>query len=238
MYLDVYFLINLILDRCSLECALRRYVLPKWRLWLGAAAGAAGGCLWEMMELPGMMRPIWALVLSMMMIYICIGWRPRSQWAKALAELYGFSFFFAGVIPYVSRFMPLWIGSVLLSYGGIKFWLRWKEKRSDALLQVAIETDTASWKVDAMVDTGHRLREPITGSSVVIIKAGSLPPSVQPSWPICFESVQGKGIMFGFWPKTLRIGDRLYKEKEILVAVAAEWKETNCEALVPGYIME
>ncbi len=238
MYIDVYFMINLILDRCSLECALRRYKVSKWRLWLGAALGAAGACLWEIMEMPEMIRPIWVLMLSMMMIYSCIGWRPRGQWLKALAELYVFSFFFAGILPYVSHFIPLWIGSILLSYIGIRLWICWKEKRTDTMLQVVVETETATWTVAAMVDTGHQLREPITGSGVVIMKAECLPTGIQAVWPICFESVQGKGMMFGFWPKKLWIGDRLFKEKEVLVAVAPEWKETSCDALIPGYVME
>jgi len=238
MYIDVYFLINLILDWCSLKFALQRYKVSKWRLGIGAAVGAAGACLWEMLELSEMMRPIWTLVLSMMMMYICLGQRRGRQWMRALAELYGFSFFFAGILPYVSRFMPLWIGSILLSYSMIKLWLRWKEKKTDALLQVAIETDEAKWKVEAMVDTGHRLKEPITGSSVVIVKAESVPQGIQASWPICYESIQGKGMMFGFWPKKLWIGNQLYKEKEILVAVASDWTETSCDALIPGYIMD
>ena len=54
MYIDVYFLINLILDWCSLKFALQRYKVSKWRLRMGAAVGAAGACLWEMLELSEM----------------------------------------------------------------------------------------------------------------------------------------------------------------------------------------
>ncbi len=238
MYIDVYFLVNLILDRCSLECALRKYHVVKWRLWAGAAVGAVGACLWELACFPAVMRPFGSLSLSVVMLHVCIGRRPRSQWLKTLMELYAFSFLFAGVIPYVSRFMPLWIGAVMLSYAAIKLWLIWREKKNTALLTIQIETDLASWKVNAMVDTGHRLKDPITGSPVVIIKTECIPSGIHPSLPICFESVQGSGVMFGFWPKRLEIEDRVYKEKEILIAVAPQWKAENCEAIFPGYALD
>ena len=217
---------------------MRRYKLAKWRLWLGAVVGAMGACLWEIAGFSQLLRPVWALVLSMLMIYACIGARPRRQWVKTLVELYGFSFLFAGIIPYVSRYIPLWIGSVLLSYGAIKLWLLRQEKKRAELLTLRIRAEEGCWEMAAMVDTGHRLKEPITGCPVIIVKADRLPVGLQTVWPIGYESVQGRGLMFGFWPKQLWVGDRMFKEKEVLVAVAREWKEESCEALIPGYLLE
>ena len=238
MYIDVYFFVNLIMDRFSLACGLRRYKLPRYRLWLGAGIGAVGACLWEVAGFPMLLRPGGALVLAGLMVYGCIGVRSRGQWMRALIEVYGYSFLFAGVIPYVSHMIPLWIGSVLISYGGIKIWIRWQEKRKVREVSVVLETKDERCRLTAVVDTGHQLREPITGKPVVIIRQDCLPGTVKPLWPVCYESVQGRGIMFGFWPEKLWIGDHLYKEKEILVAVASEWHEQNWDALVPGYVME
>ena len=238
MYIDIYFLVNLIMDQFSLTCALRQYHLPQHKLWLGAVIGAVGACLWEVSGLPMMLRPVGALLLAFCMVYACIGKRTGRQWIRVLIEVYGYSFLFAGVIPYISPVIPLWIGSVLVSYCGIRVWLFWQDKRKVQDVSVILEVDHESQKLMAVVDTGHQLREPITGKPVVIIRQECLPKQVTPRWPICYKSVQGKGVMFGFWPEKLWIGDHLYKEKEILVAVASEWHEQNWDALVPGYVME
>ncbi len=238
MYIDVYFLINLIIDRCSLECALHGYRLSKWRLWAGAVTGAMGACLWEIAAGPELIRPFWAMGLSMSMLLVCIGLRPKRQWFLSLTKLYGFSFLFAGIVPYVSQYIPLWIGSVLLSYGMIRLWVVYQEKRKIANISLRIETKQGIWQLRAMMDTGHTLRETITGSPVIIVKGTRLPEEIQRTWPVGYNTVQGKGLMFGFWPRNVWIGSHLFKEREILVAVAEDWKEKDCDALVPGYLAD
>ena len=178
MYIDIYFFINLIMDRVSLACALRKYDLPKKKLWLGAGVGAAGACLWEVTGLPMMMRPLGALFLAGCMVYACIGKRSWTQWSRAMIEVYGCSFLFAGVIPYISQFIPIWISAVLISYGGIKVWLWRKEKRKIEVVKVVFEVENGKRQLIAVVDTGHRLVEPITGKPVVIIRRDCLPETV------------------------------------------------------------
>ena len=238
MYIDVYFVINVVMDRCALECALGRLGLSKGRLWLGALIGAAGACAWEVWVPEELLQPVGALSLSMLMMYVCIGTRPWRQWCSLLLQLYVYSFLFAGVIPYVSRYIPLWVGSVLFSFGGIKLWLWRQEKGKKQWMPVRIESDGQNWEGRGMVDTGHMLKEPITGKPVIIVKETSLPKEWKAEWPIVYQSVQGKGLMFGFWPRRLWIGEQAFKEREIMVAVATEWKEDEFLAIVPGYLME
>ena len=64
MYIDVYFLINLVVDRCALECAIGCLGVSKRKLWLGAVAGAAGACLWKIWITPVMLQPFGALLLA------------------------------------------------------------------------------------------------------------------------------------------------------------------------------
>ena len=238
MYIDIFILVNLIMDRLSLECALRKYNLSQWRLGLGAMVGTLGALVWETTGISVLLRPVGAFLLAVCMVYICIGRRPGGQWRRALMEMYGYGFVFAGVIPYISRYIPVWIGSVLISYSGIRIWLWWKEKKQASVVQVWFEMNQSLKKLSGVIDTGHRLVEPITGKPVVIIRKDCVPENVEAGWPICFETVQGKGVMFGFWPEKLWIDGQLYKKKEIMVAVAEEWKEKNWDALVPGYVME
>ena len=238
MYIDVYFLINLVVDRCALECAIGRLGVSKRKLWLGAVAGAAGACLWEIWITPVMLQPFGALLLAVMMVYICIGARPWRQWCGTLVRLYMYGFLFAGVIPYVSRYMPLWIISVLISFGGIKAWMLWQGKGKRRLLTMMIEIDGVSWKGKGMVDTGHLLKEPITGKAVIIVDRAALPQSWEGKWPIVYQSVQGKGILYGLWPQKMQIDEQVFKEKEIMVAVAEEWKEKGFSAIIPGYLVE
>lgn len=238
MYIDVYFVANLVMDRCALECAMGRLGLSKGRLWLGAFVGAVGACIWEIWVKEPMMQPIGVLLLSALMVYACIGRRPWRQWCSLLLQLYVYGFLFAGVIPYVSRYIPLWIVSVLLSFGGVKLWLYFQAKGKKQLVSVRIEEGDQFWEGRAIVDTGHLLKEPITGKAVIIVKKEALPKEWKVSWPLAYQSVQGKGLMYGFWPQRMWIGKRLYKEKEIMVAAADEWKEKEFAAIIPGYLME
>ena len=238
MYIDVFFVVNLLVDRCALECAMGRLHVSKRRLWLGAFAGAAGACIWEIWMKLSVLQPLGAFLLAVMMVYICIGKRPWRQWGGVLLQLYMYGFLFAGVIPYVSRYIPLWIISVLVSFGGIKLWLWWQAKRKRRLLPVIIEKDGVNWKGRGMVDTGHLLKEPITGKPVIIVDRAMLPTNWEVGWPIVYQSVQGKGVMYGLWPSQTWIGEQVFKEKEIMVAVAEEWKEKEFSAIVPGYLVE
>lgn len=238
MYLDVYFGINLLLDGCALTFAVRKYGIPRRRLWLAAAMGALGACLWEISRLPEWIRPLWALALSGAMVYMCIGARPKDQWVRTLMELYGFSFLFAGIIPFVSRYVPLWIGSVLLAYTMIRLWLRWQEQKQPKSVPLQIEAQGVSWTMTALVDTGHLLREPLTKRPVIIVLAAALPKNIRASWPVCYETVRGGGVLYGFWPTRIQVGERVFKEKEVLVAAAPEWHSDGYEALIPGYMME
>jgi len=238
MYIDVYFVVNLVVDRCALECAMGRLGLSKKRLWLGAFVGAVGACVWKVCVAEPLLQPIGALLLAALMVYSCAGRRPWRQWCGLLLQLYAYGFLFAGMIPYVSRYIPLWVASVILSFGGIQLWLYLHEKGKKRCMTVRIEEEGKLWEGRAIVDTGHLLKEPITGKAVIIVKKEALPKDWKVSWPITYQSIQGKGLMYGFWPQRMWIGETLYKENEIMVAAADEWKEKEFSAIIPGYLME
>ncbi|MBQ7017224.1 MAG: sigma-E processing peptidase SpoIIGA [Firmicutes bacterium] len=238
MYIDVFFLVNLVMDRLALECAVGRLRLPKGRLWLGAFVGAMGACVWEVCISIDWLQPIGAMLLSIIMVYACVGRRPWKQWCSILMQVYVYGFLFAGVIPYVSRYIPLWTASVLLSYGGIKLWLYLQSKGKKQFMIVRIENEGEIVKGKGIVDTGHLLKEPITGRPVIIVKKTAVPEKWKASWPLVYQSVKGKGLMYGFWPQRMWIGEQLYKEKEIMVAAAEEWNEKEFLAIIPGYLLK
>ena len=237
MYLDVYFIINLFIDWCTLSCAVRQYALPGYRIWLAAAVGAAGACIWEIAGASDLWRLVCGFLLSLVMLYFCIGKRTKVQWRKAFFELYAFSFLLAGILPVVSRYIPLWIFSTALSYAGIKGYLAWQERKRVKEIDVAIQTDDGSWQLRGLVDSGHLLKEPLQKKPVIIIKEGCLEGGPQANWPLLYQTVQGSGVMMGFWPKEVRVGEQRLKEKEVLVVVAREWKTDDYEALIPEYMM-
>ena len=238
MYIDIYFLINFVMDWCTLECTLGRLGISKRRLGGGAFVGALGSCLWEMGVSIRMLYPMGAFLLSLLMLYVCIGRRPWRQWWNLLVQLYAYSFLFAGVIPYVSRYISLWILTVLLSFAGIQLWLYWQKRLKPQGLSVVIEEQERRWEGKAILDTGHVLKDPISRRPILIVDPAALPKEWGGSWPIVYQSVQGQGMMYGFWPQRVWIGGRLYKEKEILVAKAEVWNEKGFSAIIPGYLME
>ena len=103
------------------------------------------------------------------------------------------------------------------------------------MVSVEILHQGRSYRLQALVDSGHRLREPLTGRPVVVGSRGSV--EEKAFWPIRYESVGGEGLLYGFWPQKLWIDQQLYKEKEVLVAIADEWQKTQYTALVPSYLL-
>ncbi len=238
MYIDIYFIGNWILDSWILGCVSKNYGIRKIRVCLSAAAGALGACLWQLGEFSEVFGPVAALPLSALMLFLCIGQRPIEQWLQAFFKLYIYSFFMAGLIPIAGQYISLWIGSVAVAYMALKAAIYLIEKKQETEMSIQIEMGETVWTLKALVDSGNLLREPVRGQPVIIVKASVFDSGLQASWPIPYQTVQGEGIMFGFWPQKIRIAKRCYKENEVMIGVSEKWDAQEYDALIPEILLK
>ncbi|MCI8632408.1 MAG: hypothetical protein HFE64_02865 [Lachnospiraceae bacterium] len=239
MYIDLYFISNWILDSWILRCVSKNYGVRRMRIYLSAGAGALGACLWKLGNFPDMLGPVVALPLSALMLFFCIGRRPKQQWRQAFFKLYMYSFFMAGLIPIAGQYISLWIGSVLVAYIGLKAAIYFIEKKHKTEMSIQIVYGEKVYTLKALVDSGNLLREPVKGQPVVVVKASVFESEkLQASWPIPYHTIQGEGILFGFWPKEIRTAERRYKENEVMVGISEKWDAKGYEALIPEILVK
>lgn len=241
VYLDVYFVVNWMMNSWILSCACAAYGLRWPRLAIAGAAGAMGGCLWELLRLPEIFRPFAALLLSAGMLWLCIGVRPRGQWMQTLFRLYAYSFLMAGLIPVASRYIPLWFVSVALSYLALKGIVKMTERTGKKEIRLEIWVDGDKKELKALSDSGNLLKEPIQGRPVIVVRkecVWELAEKREASWPILYQTIQGEGMMFGFWPDQVKVGDKLLKEHEVMIGLSEKWDAKGWHALVPESLLK
>lgn len=182
VYIDSLFLINFVMNLLCLELVnltLMRTATRR-RVVLGAALGAAlylapfltGGPAWLKMTL-GFAAACVAMIL--------VSFRVRSLKAffKAAGRLLSYSFLMGGALLFLLRLFPglrRALGSVMgiLGMGTLVFmeatWLLGHKKASDNVCRVVLLGKGAKITVNALMDTGNTLMEPISGQPVCILE--------------------------------------------------------------------
>lgn len=184
IYIDSVFLLNLVMDMYLLLLTAR--VLGKTATFLrmiaGAAVGAAGYCI--VLCVPGgsYAGKLAAGMLPVGLIMVKLTYREKRlvENVRILGYLYAFSFLLGGFMLFLKGKLLLtgiYQDSVLLlaglgflGYGlchqGIRNFLK---RRKDCFCQVKLEGDKEKLVVDALIDTGNGLVEPVSHKPVAIL---------------------------------------------------------------------
>lgn len=180
LYIDVYFLENLLMDFLLLflgaEFLKRRKSLA--RLILGAGLGAAGACVPVVIPLGGSIRLLlWQLILTFVMAWISY----RSSKRKIFREvcvLYGMSVIMTGAISLMVSLFPLpFVPTVFLAFvlaWGILKRIKKPGRRESTMCEVTLGLEHREIKVTALLDTGNQLREPYGGKPVSVVEESCL----------------------------------------------------------------
>lgn len=243
MYVDLYFLVNWVFNLFLLSVTAMQDPISKRRLAGGAGVGALGATIMEMLfrfgSLPSLMRPAVSLLLAALMVWLVWNKENHRVQARRLFRLYGYSFLLAGLLPVLWSYTKIWFLSVLLSYGGLRFWAWQQSRRQKNLMsELRITADGHTWQLKALVDSGNVLKEPIYGKPVIIAQAGRLPERPPACWPILYRTVGNEGLLLGFWPEKVEAGKRSYGKQQVMVAITDDWKEEAYEAIVPAELFE
>lgn len=178
VYIDVLFLVNLVLDYLLLSVTARllKCTATHLRIFLGSLVGAFGYCLFFVLPIPAGALKILLLHGAVGSLMVWIGLRPRKAAAflKCLVSMYLGAFLLGGVIgwlyPYIGgRLLGNFLLLSALSYAVICLILKtydyFRDKRTK-FCRAVLFNGGRKQIVGGLLDTGNCLKDPVTGQRV------------------------------------------------------------------------
>lgn len=165
---------------------LARRKTSRWRLTLSALA-AGGYSLVLLLALPGWLLLLLQLPVSLGLVLLCYGWGGKRETLRLLLCFWGGNLLLGAVLGILDQ----WLAPLgALSRGGIYYvpvepvvlvlvtigcylvlWLVGKFRKKPAnRLRFRLKAGQREVEFTALVDTGNRLQDPITGRSVLVVQ--------------------------------------------------------------------
>lgn len=258
VYIDVLFVVNLIINYLLLltTSKLAKQHSPVWRLIAGATAGAVYAVCIFFPQVRALYTVIAKIIVSFILVAITFKIRKWCAFLKTVGIFYISSFIFGGVslgifyftgagrgtiisngIFYYNLSLRILILSTAIAYVIIRMiWRIYKADRIREYKRIEVRFMGKSVWLNALIDTGNMLCEPITGTPVIIGEFETLKPilpdefkniykSSTPEEIICNstdESLTGRlrvipfsslgntdGLLLGFRPDSVMIENHL-----------------------------
>ena len=247
IYIDVFFIINFIADFLLLIlCDLN--VKKILRKGFAAAIGSLYACLF-LFNLPKIFySPIAKLIVAVIICYIAFSpCRIKIFFEKCTVFLF-VSMLFCGIMYAAPLLLDTkdipWIISAITAFFIIRLsYVKIKNKLYSNNCKIKIMYNNRSVTVDAMIDTGNTLKDPITGVPALVIDEKILKTLFSPSAKqnnlcefvepedfriIPYKTISNSGIAYGFVPDMLSIDGKAIKNTIIAVAPSP----INTDALI------
>jgi len=211
VYIDLYFVINFIVDWFILMVAadLLRVKPAWWRLPAGAVLGSLGACLLFVLP-PVHFLAVTALELAVMLCVNLIAFGYHTLWGflKSLFVILVVTVIFGGVMLLLQYHTAA--GAVMVAAGGAVYFdmpflwfigfsaaawlvvhglirlLSWF-RRNDVIYAVKITVDGCSTQAHGFLDTGNQLFDPLTNAPVMIAEYAAVRTLLPPEVRICYR---------------------------------------------------
>lgn len=262
VYVDVLIFTNIFQDFLYLICVKKIHNLNSkyYRLLLGSLAGGISSLVAILPTTNFIVSLIIQIVTAIILVLITFGFINKNTFIKNVFTLFILSFLVNGALiffylaikpngmivlndkvyfdisPLLLIILTLVIYFILIIYRKLFS----NHSKSIEIAEVTINYKDNNTKVKCKIDSGCNVKEPFSGNNVIIIenKAFSeidIPKSNMRVIP--FESLGGKGIIFGFKPDSVYINNtRIHKE--VYVGICHNVFKNNILGLVPTAILE
>ena len=179
LYLDVFFLVNFMMDFLLLMFVRRilACTATQGRIFLGALVGAAVTCVVIILPLP--YTPLKILMFHGFVNVIMLKIGLRVPWGrtflKAFLFLYIGAFLLGGILevfrPYVKMGSLFFVLSVMGYYVAVGIWTLVEAllRHNNTSCEVLLFEKEECCLVKALIDTGNKLKDPVTKKPVSII---------------------------------------------------------------------
>lgn len=180
-YVDVFFVVNLVMDFLLLRLINRvqKGTATPLRSLAGAALGAAGICVIVLLPVtsPWIRVLLSHGILGVLMIRVGLGRRRPGRILSGLLLLYGLSFLMGGILLALPESTREGIPAFFF-FSAATYWIivigmrlfKYLKGKSSAVCEVTIRNGGKSVKVKGLYDTGNRLRDQVTGKPVSVIE--------------------------------------------------------------------
>lgn len=179
LYIDAFFLVNFMMDfiLLSLVCRMLKCPATHGSILAGAVLGALCTCM--IIIIPGIKVFVKFILfhgacnILMIKTGLKIGW--NKTFLRAYLLLYICGFLVGGVMEYFRQYIrtgSLFFALAVLGYSvslGIWKLVTYLSERNVRHLRVRLLKSGREYETEALVDTGNRLRDPVTGKPVSII---------------------------------------------------------------------
>ncbi len=181
LYIDRLMLLNFTMNFLTLSL-MKQFLgrtATRFRMVIGAAVGAAGviGVLF-IPKLPYLCKTVIGFAaVSVLMVWLMYPKGTFRFYVKALTSLYTFSFLLGGALLFFRKFIKPDGEHLMLSvllpavfcYFFLGFFLK-KRREVQNECEVLLFFEGKQVKITAFVDSGNRLREPVSGKPVSVIE--------------------------------------------------------------------
>ncbi|WP_129596423.1 sigma-E processing peptidase SpoIIGA [Anaerophilus nitritogenes] len=212
VYGEYLFIENLLMNWMILHLTgyFSKYNTKKIKLWIGASVGACYAFVIFFPSLSFLYSFLMKFIISIFIIIVTFTPYKFKDFAKLLGIFYLISFMFGGAafalfyltdfhgmvsngIFYMGNFtMKLLIYSGIIAYILIKFCLEYIQvriSRDELYIPIYIEVENHSSKLNALLDTGNSLFDPLSKCPVIIVEYTA----IKDLFPIDIQDVFSKG---------------------------------------------
>lgn len=224
--LEAYFLVNFAVD-AALSGVIAR-ANECFRLSRILFCGFLGACYAILIESVSarLANPLIQMVLLIILSIILCGDPSMARWRPIALQLFGGAMILGGIgsLHCVSgRTLPLLLGAGLI-LTGILFSQRSRLMRAwEVSVLVSLRGKSSSFT--ALIDTGNRLHEPLSGLPVLVAESGLLRDLLSSDRiayrSVAFGALNGKGSLKCFRPDMvlIRRGDRFVRAPDVWIGV-------------------
>lgn len=241
MSIEAYWIASLMADLALLGASARAMGIFQWRRVLVSGMICTGyGVLAAMRPVPWATIPVQVLLLGCVSGLIARGCGPW-LWFKVAALIAGGALLSGGAaqLPCFAAKGP--VGALCALLGAALLMLMLSVRRplgGDWQVTLCLETGVGRARFPALIDTGNRLREPLSGLPVVIAEARLLEDALPESgWrELPFGAVGGSGRMACFRPAALWIehGRHRTRAPAVWIALSPGPLPGSASALAPS----
>lgn len=261
VYIDVFLFINMFENYLLLLCT--RYILKlrckAYRPVLGCLAAAILSMI-VLLPVESFILNISAtLITCSIAVIISFGFHGKKLFFKSLLTLTALTFLYSGAMiflylaikprgmviinnrPYfdISPLLLIILTAAIYSLLFIYRKLFANHSRANLLHSVKLKYKESICEFKAKEDTACNIKEPFSGSSVIIVEKSELTFSPEESKRriIPFESLGGSGIIYAFKPDEVYIDERK-AEQEIYIGICNEILKTEIKGLIPESVLK
>ena len=223
--LEAYFLVNLAVDAALIAVVSRANECMRLRrVCYGSLLAASYALATETVSARLAHPAIQLLLLAVLGLILC-GEPDVQKWCSVSIQLAGGATMLGGtsaLLPSPERFPVAAIGAGLVLICAILNVRNHRMFTWEVTVLIALRGCSVSFR--ALIDTGNRLHEPVSGLPVLIAESAllhDLPIAEMPSRRISFGALGGSGSVKCFHPDAvlIRRGDKFFRAPDVWVAI-------------------